>query len=161
MKFYEFILKLQELNPEKIIMVKSGAFFNSIGKDAIILEHVLGFKRTCFAKGLCKVGMPVTYVRENMEEVKRRLKKKEISIIIYDEMKGGRYKFGNKEYGILFELEGKNIKEERKCLNCKECGNNIYNKNTNKYTIEKEDFEKINKNTRKIIENLLNIIKEK
>lgn len=160
MKFYEFILKLQELNPNKIIMIKAGAFFNSVGKDAIILEHVLGFKRTCFAKGLCKVGMPVTYTKENMKEVIKRLKEKNISIVIYDEMKGGKYKFGNKEYGILFELEGNNIKEERKCLNCKECVNNIYNKNINKYTIEKEDFEKLNKSTREIIKNLLNM-KEK
>ena len=160
MKFYEFILKLQELNPDKIIMIKAGAFFNSVGKDAIILEHVLGFKRTCFAKGLCKVGMPVTYVRENMEEVKKRLKEKNVSVIIYDEMKGGKYKFGHKEYGILFEINGNNIKEERKCLNCKECVNNMYNKNTNKYTIEKEDFEKLNKNTREIIKKILNI-KEK
>ncbi len=47
-----------------------------------------------------------------------------------------------------------------KCLNCKECANNIYGKDTNKYIIEKEDFEKLNKNTREIIKNLLNI-KEK
>ena len=160
MRFYEFILKLQELNPKKIIMVKSGAFFNSVGKDAIVLEHVLGFKRTCFAKGLCKVEMPVTYVRENMEEVKKRLKEKNISVVIYDEMKGGKYKFGNKEYGILFEIKGNDIKEERKCLNCKECVNNIYSRDTNKYTIEKEEFEKLNKSTREIIKNLLNI-KEK
>ena len=29
------------LNPDKIIMIKSGAFFNNIGKDAIILKYVL------------------------------------------------------------------------------------------------------------------------
>ena len=38
MKFYEFIESLQRLNPNKIIMIKTGAFFNSIGRDAIILE---------------------------------------------------------------------------------------------------------------------------
>lgn len=157
MKFYEFILKLQELNPGKIVMVSSGVFFNSVGKDAIVLEHLLGFKRTCFAKGLCRVGMPVTYVRENMEEVKKRLKAKNVSVIIYDEIKGGRYKFGNKEYDVLFELEGNDIKEERKCLNCKECDNNIYSKNTNIYTIDRENFEKLNKDTREFIKRLLNI----
>ena len=50
--------------------------------------------------------MPVMYVRENIEKVKKRLKEKNLSIIIYDEIKGGRYKFKNKEYDILFELEG-------------------------------------------------------
>ena len=157
MKFYEFILKLQELNSGKIVMVRSGTFFNSVGKDAIVLEYLLGFKRTCFAKGLCKVGMPVTYVKENMEAVKKRLKSKNISIIIYDEMKGGKYKFKNKEYDVLFELEGENITEVRKCLNCKECANNIYNKETNTYTIERENFEKLNKETREFLKRLLNI----
>lgn len=61
-------------------MIKLGAFCNSVGKDAIVLEYVLGFKRTCFAKSLCKVGMPVTYVRENMEEVKKR--KIQINILL-------------------------------------------------------------------------------
>ena len=68
MKFYEFIESLQSLNPNKIIMIKTGAFFNSIGRDAIILEYTLGLKRSCFAKGLCKVGFPVSYVRDNLEE---------------------------------------------------------------------------------------------
>ena len=85
-----------------------------------------------------------------------KLNKKEL----YDEMKEGKYKFGNKEYGILFEIKGNDIKEERKCLNCKECVNNIYSKDTNKYNIEKEEFEKLNKSTREIIKKLLNI-KEK
>lgn len=60
----------------------------------------------------------------------KKLLAKNISIIIYDEMKGGKYKFNNKEYGILFELEENTVKEERKCLDCKECDNNIYNKET-------------------------------
>lgn len=68
MKFYEFIENLQKRTPDKVVMVKNGAFFNSIGKDAIVLEKVLGFKRTCYARGLCKCGMPVSYVKENMEK---------------------------------------------------------------------------------------------
>ncbi len=59
MKFYEFIENLRKLNPDKMIMIKTGAFFNSVGRDAIILEHILGLKRTCFAKGVCKVGVSV------------------------------------------------------------------------------------------------------
>lgn len=58
MKFYKFVEELRKLHPNKIIMIKVGAFFNSIGKDAIVLEHKLGLKRTCFAKGICKTGIP-------------------------------------------------------------------------------------------------------
>lgn len=155
MKFYEFIEYLQKQNPNKVVMVKSGAFFNAIGRDAIILERVLGFKRTCHAKLLCKCGIPVSYVRENMEKVKERLKEKNISIIIYDEIKGGEYKYNEKEYGVLFELEGISIKEDRKNLGCTNCKNNIYSKDLNKYKIEKEDFEEIMNLIRDKIEKII------
>ena len=156
MKFYEFIENLQEQTPDKIVMVKNGAFFNSIGKDAIVLEKVLGFKRNCYARGLCKCGMPVSYVKENMEKVIARLKEKNISIIIYDEKEEGRFKYKNKAFDILFELEGESIKEERKCLNCLECENNKYGKDTNIYTIEKETIENIKKEIKEEILKILN-----
>ena len=139
MKFYEFIESLQSLNPNKIIMIKTGAFFNSIGRDAIILEYTLGVKRSCFAKGLCKVGFTVAYVRENLEEIKKRLKDKNLGILIYDEVKNGRYKFKNKSYDIILELNGDNIEEARKNTGCNECKKNVYGKVTNRYTIRKED----------------------
>ena len=157
-KFYEFIEYLKKENPYTVVMVKSGAFFNAIGSDAIVLEKVLGFKLTCHAKYLCKCGMPVSYVRENIEKVKERLKEKNISIIIYDEIKGGRYKYKEKEYDVIFEIKGKSIYESRKNLGCKNCKNNIYSKETNKYTLEKERYE----NTIKRLKEKINkIIKNK
>lgn len=156
MKFYEFIEYLQKINPDKVIMVKSGAFFNAIGRDAIILEKTFGFKRTCHAKFLCKCGMPVSYVRGNIEKVKEKLKAKNISIIIYDEIKGGRYKYKEKEYDILFQIDGISVKENRKNINCSECENNIYIKENNKYTIEKEIYDEI---INKIINKINRIIK--
>lgn len=157
-KFYEFIEYLQKENPDKVVMVKSGAFFNAIGRDAIILEKVLGFKRTCHAKLLCKCGIPVSYVRENIEKVKERMKEKNISIIIYDEIKGGKYRYKEKEYDVLFELKGISIKENRKNLECKDCKNNVYAKDINKYIIEKENYEKMLK---RIKEKIDKIIKDK
>lgn len=156
MKFYEFIESLQSLNPNKIIMIKTGAFFNSIGRDAIILEYTLGLKRSCFAKGLCKVGFPVSYVRDNLEEIKKRLKDKNLGIIIYDEVKNGRYKFKNKNYDIILELNGDEIEETRKNTDCNECKKNVYGKVTNRYKIRKEDYEKLAKK----VEDFLNSIKE-
>ena len=154
MKFYEFIQFLQNENPDKVVMVKSGAFFNAIGRYAIILEKVLGFKRTCHTKLLCKCGLPVSYVRENLEKVKTRLKEKNISIILFDEIEGGRYKYNNKTYDVLFEIKGESIKENRNSLNCMECKNNVYNKDINKYEIEKENFD----NLIKIIKSEINKI---
>ena len=155
LKFYEFIEFLQKENPDKVIMVKSGAFFNAIGRDAIILERVLGFKRTCHARFLCKCGLPVSYVRENLEKVRKRLEEKNISIAIYDEVEGGRYKYNEKTYDVILEIEGKSIKEDRKNLNCINCKNNVYNKNTNKYEIEKENFDNFINKLKEIIDNVI------
>ena len=157
MKFYEFIEELQRLNPKKVIMVKTGTFFNSIGKDAIILDKTLGLKRTCFARGLCKVGLPVRYVKENIEVVKKRITEKNIAVICYDEIENGRYKFKEKSYDILFETDGECENEIRKNTGCIVCENNMYGKNTNKYTIEHENFDKIIEG----IEKILNYIKNK
>lgn len=85
MKFYESVLELQKLNKNKVVFVKSGVFFNSIGKDAIILEKVLGLKRTCVTKGICKVGLPTNYVRENFSKIKEKLEK--IILALYFMMK--------------------------------------------------------------------------
>ena len=63
------------------------------------------------------------YVREKS---KKETKRKKLSITIYDEIKGGRYQFKNKEYDILFKLEEDIIKEKRKCLDYRKCVNNIY-----------------------------------
>ena len=155
MKFYEFIEFLQKENPDKVIMVKSGAFFNAIGRDAIILERVLGFKRTCHARFLCKCGLPVSYVRENLEKVRKRLEEKNISIAIYDEVEGGRYKYNEKAYDVILEIEGESIKENRKNLNCINCENNVYTKNTNKYEIEKENFDNFINKLKEIIDNVI------
>ena len=64
-------------------------------------------------------------------------------MIVYNEVKGGRYKYNNKTYDVLFELEGESIKENRNSLNCIECKNNVYNKDINKYEIEKENFDNL------------------
>ena len=143
MKFYEFIQNIQKENPDKVVMVKGGAFYNAIGRDAIVLEKVLGFKRTCHSKLLCKCGMPVKYVKENMEKVRKRLEEKNIGIIIIDEKEGGRYRYNNKTYDILLEIKGESIKENRTHINCIECKNNIYSKDINKYVIKKEEYDRV------------------
>ena len=155
MKFYEFIEFLQKENPDKVIMVKSGAFFNAIGRDAIILERVFGFKRTCHARFLCKCGLPVSYVRKKIEKVRKRLEEKNISIAMYDEVEGGRYKYNDKTYDVILEIEGESIKEDRKNLNCINCENNVYTKNVNKYEIEKENFDNFINKLKEIIDNVI------
>lgn len=155
MNFYEFAEILKKQNPNKIVFIKTGAFFNCIGKDAIIAEKQLGLKRTCFAKGICKFGMPVQYWRKHIEKIKKEAKQKNIGIIIYDEVKGGNFKYKEKEYGIILDENGE-YKEEQK-QECTKCPNNQYYKEKNemnKYTIEKEEFEKLKSDVKKILYNI-------
>ena len=56
---------------------------------------------------------------------------------------------------ILFEVEGESVKENRKNLDCKNCKSNIYNKETNKYVIEKENFDKIINKLQEIVNNII------
>ena len=158
MKFYEFIENLQKLNPNKIIIIKTGAFFNSIGRDAIILEYILGLKRSCFAKGLCKVGFPVKYLKNNLKEIEKKLKDKNLGIIVYDEIENGRYKFKEKSYDIILELNGDTITETRKNTDCNKCKNNLYQKETNTYTIKQENYEKLAKKVEEFLENIKEIL---
>ena len=158
MKFYEFVENLQRLNPNKIIMIKTGAFFNSIGRDAIILEHTLGLKRSCFAKGLCEVGIPVAYFKGNLEEIKKRFEDKKLGVIVYDEVKDGKNKYKNKNYGIILELNGDNITETRKNVNCNQCKNNLYKKETNTYVIKQENYEKLARKVEEFLDNIKEIL---
>lgn len=154
MKFYEFIEYLKKENPNKIVMVKNGAFFNAIGTDAIVLERILGFKRTCHARFLCKCGMPVSYVKENMEKVRERLKEKNISVILFDELENGRYKYNNKSFDILLEVKGENLRKEEK-IDCANCKNNRYTKEINKYIIEKENYENLMNKIKEMMDNII------
>ena len=157
MRFYEFIQGLQRVNKNKVALVKAGVFFYSCGRDAIILEKIFNLKRTCFTKGVCKVGLPVSYVKENILKIKQKLEENNLGIVIYDEMENGNVIFNNKKYGILFEMEGNNIEEKRENKNCINCKNNVYfkreqfkemvkdnklnkEKNKEEYTLKREDF---------------------
>ena len=69
MKYTDLMLKLQNDNKEKIILMKNGIFFTAIGKDAIALNEAIGLKLTCMKKGLCKVGFQVKSSEKYMKEL--------------------------------------------------------------------------------------------
>lgn len=159
MKFYEFIEKLQIEYDGKIILVKNGAFYNAIGKDAIIIENIFKLKRTCFAKNICKCGFPVYYHNENIDMFKAKLQEKGIAIVVFDKNENGRYSYKGKKYDILFEIKGREIKERRRNTNCLECKNNKYYKELNMYTLLKEDSDKREERLKEILEKIKEYIK--
>ena len=50
----------------------------------------------------------------------------EETLIFFDETENGNFIFNNKKYGVLLEMDGDVIEEERKNTNCLECKNNIF-----------------------------------
>ena len=73
---------------------------------------------------------------------------------IFDEVEDGKYKYNDKTYDVILEIEGKSIKEDRKNLGCHNCENNIYAREVNKYVIEKENFDHFMKKIKLKLNNL-------
>lgn len=74
---------------------------------------------------------------------------------IFDEVEDSKYKYNDKTYDVILEIEGKSIKEDRKNLGCHNCENNIYAREVNKYVIEKENFDNFMKKIKLKLNNLL------
>ncbi len=75
MSFYRKLEKLQnsEEAQGKIVIVRCGAFFVSIGKDAVVLSLLLGLNVNCLNIGVCKVGIPVKYMMKYIDELEKIL----------------------------------------------------------------------------------------
>jgi len=54
-KMLEYIQKEEE---GKIVIVNCGHFYIAKGKDAIVLNELLGLKLSCMETEVCKVGFP-------------------------------------------------------------------------------------------------------
>ena len=74
MKFLELVkmLKNKEENKNVIVLVKCGAFFIAIGKDAIWLSKVFNLKTTCITNYVCKIGIPINSIYNYIDKLERR-----------------------------------------------------------------------------------------
>ena len=120
MGFSQMMELLQKKNHGKIVICNMGNFYISIGKDAILLNHLINLKVSCFKPEICKVGFPIN----SLEKYTDLLVQKRYSYIVYyfDQEK--------EELQILEEYKGKynnnNLKEQN--INCYICS-----KGTGKY----------------------------
>ena len=97
---------LQVKNKGKIVLCNAGNFYIAIGKDAVLLNDLLGLKLVCLKPEMCKIGFPIA----SLEKYTDMIQEKKYSYIVYyfDQEKG--------ELEILKEYKGKNkneINEER------------------------------------------------
>ena len=103
MGFFNEIFKKSRKN-------KIRAFVVAIGNDARLLSKMFGLKKTCQKKGVCKVGIPVTYILKYL----RLIEDKGYGYVLYD------YSKETKELEEKYKYEGINEIEEIE-LNCKLC----------------------------------------
>ena len=59
MSFYKMVQILQKKNKGKIILCELGYFYIAIGKDAILLNKLIGLKLNCIKPEICKIGFPI------------------------------------------------------------------------------------------------------
>ncbi len=109
-------LEKKEENKGYIVLIRCGAFFVSIGTDAVILSNELGLKTTCMVKGICKIGIPVNSLFDYI----KRIKKLEYSFVIYNYSKDEMIENG-KRYAESYRSKGKYVNKNDTIINCKEC----------------------------------------
>lgn len=111
MKFGKRIEELKSKNQDRIMLARCGAFIIAIGKDAIFLSQIFGLKLTCFQSGVCKIGIPITYILKYL----KMIEDKGYSYILYD------YNKDTKEIEEKYAYEGTQKIEITNYIECKEC----------------------------------------
>lgn len=109
--FSEMVKELQEKYKGYLVLVRNGIFYCAIGKDAVIMHQLLGYKPVCFKDGVCKCGIPVNAV----ELAILRLIETGYSCIIFN------YKKAEKTYNEVFRLEGREVFESNNNIGCEVC----------------------------------------
>ena len=145
MGFCEMMKILQKREKGKIIICNLGSFYVAIGKDAIILNNLIGLKINCIKPEICKVGFPIS----SLEKYTNLLLEKRYSFIVY-------YFDQEKEELYIFEsYEGKNKNTlEIENMNCYICSNSTKQyKKPDKYILAlsrlyENELENIDKTTK-------------
>lgn len=112
MKFLNRIEKIKSENKDKIVLARCGAFVVAVGSDAILLSKLLGLKKTCIRKRICKVGIPVTYTLKYLQLIEN----KGYSYVLYN------YSKDTKEMIEKYKYIGIN-KVEEISIDCSSCEN--------------------------------------
>ncbi len=81
---------LQKKEKGKIVFCNSGNFYVAIGKDAVLLNNLIGLKVSCIKPEICKVGFPIS----SLEKYTEILTEKRYGFVVYyfDKEKEENYK---------------------------------------------------------------------
>lgn len=117
--FSKMMELLQIKNKGKIILCNAGNFYLAVGKDAILLNEIIGLKLGCLKPEICKVGFPI-YVLEKYTE---KIAEKGYSYVVYY------FNQQKEELKVLMEYEGEKLNQiKNDKSNCYICS-----KGTKKY----------------------------
>jgi len=122
----EDYIKLKEVYPKSVIMIKSGSFYECLNDDAIVMNNLFGYKIKKLRK-YNRVGFPLP----TLVKVTGKLTKKEVNYVIvsYGEIRNEKFNHNkyndyvtiidDNDYDILinYELALKKIKLINKELN--------------------------------------------
>ena len=134
MKFASRIEELKNINKDRIMLARCGAFIIAIGEDAVFLSQIFGFKLTCFKSGVCKIGIPITYILKYLT----LLEEKKYSYILYD------YSKDTKEIIEKMKYDGINKIEITNQIKCEQC--QYYIDHNGLFNISIDEFLKKRKN---------------
>lgn len=140
MKFANRIEELKNMNKDRIMLSRCGAFIIAIGEDAIFLSQIFGFKLTCFKSGVCKIGIPITYILKYLQ----LLEEKQYSYILFD------YNKETKEIIEKFKYDGINKIEVTNKIKCEQCQyyidhNSLFNISIDEFLKKRENENKVEK----------------
>ena len=119
--------------------------------DSLYLEEIYGFKRTCFSKEICKVGIPVN----SIEKYIKSFKENNIGFRVFDYTDSNNYiyKFKDNKYHLRYYYELVNDYS----LLIKNCNNKSKCKKSNFVNLDKYSSLDLNK-LKSDLNNILNNI---
>ena len=116
MGFSKMLALLQIKDKGSIILANAGNFYIARGKDALLLNEILGLKLSCLETEICKVGFPIN----TLDKHTKLIEAKDYSYIVYN------YDNTFNKLNIVKRYDGKHkneLKYERK--NCYICTSSV------------------------------------
>ena len=99
---------LQKKEKGKIVFCNSGNFYVAIGKDAVLLNNLIGLKVSCIKPEICKVGFPIS----SLEKYTEILTEKRYGFVVYyfdKEIKDNEESERKRKRKICFQNKNKKI----------------------------------------------------
>lgn len=104
MKFIKLVEILENKEKDFIILVRCGAFFVSIGKNAQYLSELFNLKITCITGNICKIGIPVDSIYKYID----KMEKIGFCFVIYNYSKDMILE-NNQNYAVAYRYKGFNV----------------------------------------------------